>query len=99
MAESESQYDPKPIDTKNVTLDPEVEELTEKLAENNHDHWALQRRADGWRYGPNRDDERKEHPGLVPYAELSDAEKAYDRTSSMETLKTIVALGFRIEKA
>ena len=54
--------------------------------------------ADGWRWGPTRDDARKEHPGLVPYEQLSESEKALDRATAMETLKVITALGYRIEK-
>lgn len=91
-------YKPEPIDTRRVELSPEIGQLTERLAENAHDHWAQQRLADGWTYGPQRDDAQKRHPCLVPYAELPDSEKVYDRKSAMETLKAIVALGYRIEK-
>jgi hypothetical protein len=54
--------------------------------------------ADGWRYGARRDDAKKEHPSLVPYEELSEKEKEYDRRTAIETLKTIVALGYRIDR-
>jgi len=74
-------------------------DLTELLARNTHENWARQRLADGWRHGPKRDDARKEHPGLVPYESLSEEEKNYDRRTAIETLKTIVALGYRIVKA
>jgi len=92
-------YAPQPIDTSGVSLTPEVLELRELLAENAHDHWALQRMADGWTYGPQRDDRRKRHPCLVPYEELPESEKEYDRSTAIETLKAILALGYRIEKA
>ena len=91
-------YSPKPIDTSRVSLPPEIGELTEQLAENAHDHWAAQRLADGWTYGLARDDPHKKHPCLVAYAELTDSEKQYDRLTAMETLKAIMALGYRIEK-
>ena len=91
-------YEPRPLDTSSIVLSDELEALTEYLAENAHDIWASQRLADGWSYGPERDDARKLHPCLVPYAELPDAEKVYDRRAAMETLKTIIALGYRIEK-
>jgi len=55
-------YDPTPVDTRGVTLTPEIIALTELLARNAHDVWAQQRLADGWRYGKQRDDGRKEHP-------------------------------------
>jgi RyR domain len=89
-------YQPKPIDTTNVVLPEEVLALIERLAENTHDTWSQRRLADGWTYGPCRDDVRKQHPSLVPYAELSEAEKEYDRATALQALKAVVALGYRI---
>ncbi len=91
-------YAPRPIDTSHVTLGPEIRDLTERLAENAHDHWARQRMTEGWTYGPTRDEARKRHPCLVPYADLPESEKQYDRRTAMETLKAILVLGYRIEK-
>jgi hypothetical protein len=91
-------YEPVPLDTSRVRLTNDIRELTEMLAKNTHDVWARQRLSDGWRYGPHRDDQRKEHPGLVPYEELTHAEQEYDRQTALETLKAIIALGYRIEK-
>jgi hypothetical protein len=92
-------YAPKPIDTSSVTLSEEVLELTELLARNAHDIWAQRRIGDGWTYGPKRDDSKKEHPDLVPYEALPDSEKAYDRSAALQTLKAIMAMGYRIVKA
>jgi ryanodine receptor 2 len=92
-------YQPEPIDTSRVTLGKDVCELTELLARNAHDIWAQQRLADGWSHGPRRDDEKKEHPCLVPYEDLPESEKEYDRKAAMETLKAILALGYRIVKS
>jgi hypothetical protein len=91
-------YNPKPIDTARVTLTDEIRELTELLAGNAHDIWARQRLAEGWRYGPRRDDAKKENPCLVPYEDLPESEKEYDRNAAIETLKAILALGYRIVK-
>jgi hypothetical protein len=91
-------YEPAPIDTSQITLPDELIKLTERLAENAHDVWARQRLADGWSYGPRRDDAAKKNPDLVPYGKLPESEKEYDRSAAMETLKAIVALGYRIEK-
>lgn len=91
-------YQPKPIDTAKATLPRTLIGLTEQLAENAHDNWAKQRLAQGWTYGPKRDDPTKKHPDLVPYNELSDTEKEYDRQTAMQTLKAIVALGYKIAK-
>jgi class 3 adenylate cyclase len=74
-----------------------VLELTELLAKNTHEIWARQRVSEHWRYGAERNDERREHPGLVSYEELSEVEKQYDRNTALETLKTIISLGYRIE--
>jgi hypothetical protein len=91
-------YTPDPIDTADIELKSALSELIEHLAKNNHDHWALQRLTEGWRYGPQRDDKAKTHPDLRPYQELPDSEKEYDRISVVQTLKAIIALGYRIEK-
>lgn len=92
-------YTPRPIDTSKPVLSEDLVELTERLAEHAHDIWAQQRITEGWTYGPERDDAEKKHPDLIPYSELPDSEKEYDRNAAMETLKAIVALGYRIEKA
>jgi len=91
-------YDPKPIDTAEVTLTPEILDLTERLAKSAHDAWARKRLEEGWRCGPHRDDAKKEHPCLVPYEDLPDSEKEYDRRVALETLKLLLALGYRIER-
>lgn len=92
-------YKPAPRDTSAVLLPQAVRDLTELLAKNTHENWARQRMDEGWRYGAERDDTRKEHPSLVPYEQLSESEKDYDRRTAMEALKTILALGYKIEKA
>jgi ryanodine receptor 2 len=91
-------YKPSPIDTSRVRLTPQLERLTETLAENAHDNWAVQRIKAGWQVGPARDDAKKLHPCLVPYDQLPESEKEYDRTSAMETLKVLVAMGYSIDK-
>jgi len=92
-------YIPAPIDTANIALSPEIIGLTETLAKNAHEVWAQERIAQGWRYGRERNDERKEHPFLIPYEELPESEKIFDRNTAMGTLKAILALGYRIGKA
>lgn len=91
-------YIPRPIDTSKVLLSKEICEMGELLARNTHETWAAQRLADGWKYGEQRDDVNKLHPCLIPYEELSEEEKEYDRRTAMEALKTLVALGFEIHK-
>ncbi len=91
-------YKPKPIDTTNVVLSEDIIELSEMLANNTHDLWAQGRLNEGWKYGPERNDLKKEHPCLVPYSELPESEKRYDRDISIEALKVIIGLGYKIEK-
>lgn len=87
-------YQPKPIDTSAITLTPELLALREHLAENAHDVWAAQRIHSGWTYGETRNDDQKTHPDLIPYDQLPESEKEYDRQTAMETLKAILALGY-----
>ena len=91
-------YKPNPVDTGEIVLPGELIELTEKIAENVHDNWAVGRIAEGWTYGELRDDKKKTTPCLVPYSELSESEKEYDRNTAIQTLKLIAALGYSIEK-
>lgn len=91
-------YTPKPIDTNQIELDDTLTGLTELLAKNAHDNWALERIRQGWTYGRTRDDGKKEHPCLIPYEDLPEEEKVYDRSTAMETLKAICAMGYHICK-
>lgn len=92
------EYEPKPIDTSHIQLADDLIELEERLAENLHDNWAKLRKEEGWKYGPRTKDGTKEHKNLVPYENLPTSEKELDRNNAMETLKSIVSLGYRIEK-
>lgn len=92
------EYKPEPIDTGQVELDDELEDLVLQLLENTHDNWATQRISEGWSHGPRRDDDLKQHPNLVPFDELSDDEQQYDRLLVTETLKAVIALGYEIRK-
>ena len=91
-------YEPKPIDTSDVILSKEILDLCEKLAENTHDVWAVSRLAQGWTQGEKRDDVLKQTPCLVPYNDLPDSEKEYDRNTALETIKLIIKLGFKITR-
>lgn len=91
-------YKPKPIDTGDVCLPPELLRLSEKIAENVHEVWAENRMAEGWRYGEKKDEEKKITPFLIPYADLPDSEKEYDRKTAMETLRLVMKMGYAISK-
>lgn len=89
-------YIPQPIDTTGVELPKELEQLVEQMSKNVHEVWAETRIQQGWKYGEQRNDEMKTHPCLVPYEELPESEKEYDRNTSFSTLKLILKLGFKI---
>ncbi|MCC8046357.1 MAG: Ryanodine receptor Ryr [Clostridiales bacterium] len=91
-------YDPKPVDTSDVVLPEELRALTEKIAENVHDVWAVGRIKEGWTYGEEKDVEKKTTPQLVPYDKLPESEKDFDRNTALETIKLIVKMGYRITK-
>lgn len=93
-----SKYTPQPIDTNDVVLPVELEQLVEEMSKNVHEVWAETRIKQGWTYGEQRNDELKTHPCLVPYEELPEEEKEYDRNTSIGTLKLIMKLGFKINQ-
>jgi len=92
-------YRPLPINTSGLELPPSLTPLVERLAEHVHDVWAIQRLSEGWTWGSRRDDKKREHPDLIPYSDLPDNEKEYDRLTVIGTLKAILALGYKIEKS
>lgn len=91
-------YEPHPIDLSDVGLDPEMDELREAIAENAHEVWAEARKSQGWTYGPQRSDEKKQTPDMVPYSRLTDEEKQYDRDMAENTIKLLKKLGWEIRK-
>lgn len=95
---NKKKYMPHPIDTKRVELPKELTALAEDIAKNVHEVWSAGRINDGWTYGEKRNDTEKKHPCLVPYEELSEEEKEYDRNTSVETIKLILKLGFKITR-
>ena len=91
-------YVPHPIDLSDVELSEDLNELREAIAENAHEVWAANRQRDGWTYGPQRDDRLKQTPNMVPYSELDDSEKHYDREMAMNTIKLLKKLGYDLVK-
>lgn len=91
-------YTPKPIDLSDVVLTEDLNELREAIAENAHEVWAQNRQAEGWKYGPERDDKKLLHPDMVPYSQLPESEKEYDREMAMKTIKLLKKLGYDLIK-
>lgn len=91
-------YTPNPVDTSSIELPSELLELAEAMARNVHEVWARTRIEQGWTYGSTRNDQLKQHPCLIPYDELPESEKEYDRHTSIETLKFLSAMGWNLVK-
>lgn len=91
-------YIPKPIDLSDVELSEDLNELREAIAENAHEVWAENRQAEGWTYGPKRNDELKQTPDMVSYSQLPESEKEYDREMAMKTIKLLKKLGYDLVK-
>lgn len=92
------EYLPHPIDVCDIGLDDDLVELTEAIAEDAHEVWANAKKAEGWTYGPSHDDQTLQHPDLVPYSELPESEKKYDRDCAIHTLRLVRKLGFNIRR-
>ena len=98
ILQSADEYEPNPVNLDSIDLTDDLLELQEAIAENAHEVWAATRMAEGWTYGPVRDDEKKKHPDLIPYSALPDSEKEYDRRMALDTIKLVKKLGFDIVK-
>lgn len=92
------EYMPHPIDVSDIELDDSLMELSEAIAENAHEVWSSTRHSEGWRFGPERNDKLKQHPDMVPYSELTEGEKNYDRVMAFNTLRLVKKLGFNITR-
>ena len=95
---SKDKYIPQPVDISDVILPDDITEIAEQIARNVHEVWAKSRIDQGWKYGEQRDDDKKTHPCLVPYDELPESEKDYDRDTCINTVKMILKSGYKITK-
>lgn len=91
-------YTPHPYDIDNVKLPKSLDDLTDAIAENAHEVWAEKRQSEGWTYGPERNDRLRQTPDMIPYCELTESEKEYDRSTAMRTIKLLYRLGYKIVK-
>ena len=95
---SAEDYEPHPLNLENIPLTDDLIELQEAIAENAHEVWAAARKAEGWTYGPVRNDALKQHPDMLPYSALPDSEKEYDRLMAFNTIKLVKKLGWKIQR-
>lgn len=91
-------YVPNPIDVSDINLPDDITSLAELISKNVHEVWAKMRLEEGWVYGEKRNDDLKTNPCIVPYEDLPEEEKAYDRNTALETLRLIIKLGYKLEK-
>ena len=94
---NDNTYNPCPVNLDSIELPTSLDDLIEQIAENVHDVWAKSRMDEGWTYGPERNDEKKTHPCLVPYNQLPEIEKDYDRNTAINSLKLVIKLGYQIK--
>ncbi|XP_063078860.1 ryanodine receptor 3-like isoform X3 [Engraulis encrasicolus] len=90
---SQASFVPVPVDTSQVALPPQLEHVRDKLAENIHELWGMNKIELGWTYGKVRDDNKRQHPCLIDFSKLPETEMNYNLQMSSETLKTLLALG------
>lgn len=91
-------YSPSPVDTSTIDLPHNLRDLVERLAENVHENWAKKRIDEGWQYGKTVDSVLKTTPYLIPYSELPESEKEYNRKTAMETIKLLINMGYIIKE-
>lgn len=94
-----NKYNPVPMEKLNQEVAEELKDIIEEVAEQVHDKWAFSRIQDGWQRGPERNDEKKEHPSIKPYGELEEDEKKYDRVTAETVINALIAKGYKIEKS
>ncbi|XP_017311642.1 ryanodine receptor 3 isoform X2 [Ictalurus punctatus] len=93
---SQASFIPIPVNTSQIVLPPHLENVRDKLAENIHELWGMNKIELGWTYGKVRDDNKRQHPCLVDFSKLPETEKNYNLQMSTETLKTLLALGCHV---
>lgn len=91
-------YIPSPTDVEDIRLPDDLLQMTEEIAQNVHDVWAEGRLRDGWTYGPEKDAVLKKTPLLVPYEELPEREKDFDRSTALFTLRYVIKMGYSITR-
>lgn len=88
-------YQPKPIQF-DEPLPEMIENRMEWIGEQIHERWAANRMRDGWEYDLNYDGDQKKHPCLIPYDQLPEDEKEYDRSTARHTIQLLLHAGFQI---
>jgi len=77
---------------------PDDVEIDEIVAKSVHETWMSARLAEGWVWGPLRDDAKKEHPCLVAYDDLPESERLYDYSTARAVVRALRQQGYVIAK-
>ncbi|KAH0620577.1 hypothetical protein JD844_021198 [Phrynosoma platyrhinos] len=96
--DAEGNFDPKPVNTMNFTLPEKLEYIVNKYAEHTHEKWACDKSNSGWKYAASLDENMKTHPLIRPFKTLTDKEKEIYRWPARESLKTMLAMGWSLER-
>ena len=75
------------IEIKQTKEDMEEKKLIELLSEKVHNAWMKEKEAQGFSYGKDYDKEKKKHPDMLPYNELKEEVKEYDRATVRAVLQ------------
>lgn len=86
-------YEPDMRFAERAKLPEELQSVLELAAARVHDVWAAGKIEDGWQWGEKLDEERKHHPCLVPYEELTEHDREYDRRTAAATIQCLVEMG------
>ncbi|XP_072545007.1 ryanodine receptor 2 [Salminus brasiliensis] len=96
--DSEGRFCPQPLDTSTVTVPETLDYVVNKYAEHTHEKWSLEKFASGWVHGEQMCESSKVHPLLKPYRALSERDKESYRGAIKETVKSMLVLGWTIER-
>lgn len=83
-----------PLTSWDVALRPFGDEEVELMARLEHDRWVAERTRAGWRTGP-RDPDRHTTPYLVPWEELSEEVREYDRMFVHQLPRLLASAGLQ----
>ncbi|KAJ8013934.1 hypothetical protein DPEC_G00035000 [Dallia pectoralis] len=89
-------FTPNPVDISQVVLPLQLEHICERLAENTHELWVIDKIDEGWTYGPIRVETKKQEPCLVEFSSLPEQERIQSIQTSQDTLRTFLAFGIHI---
>uniref|UniRef100_UPI00358EA68B ryanodine receptor 2-like n=1 Tax=Myxine glutinosa TaxID=7769 RepID=UPI00358EA68B len=97
--DTEGNFDPRPVDTISILIPEKFDGLTNKYAEHTHDKWAMEKLTADWTCSEILDEEAKTHPMLKPFKLFSEKEKETYRWPIKESIKTMLALSWMIERS